>query len=64
MQSLHKGRDRQCRTHPKQAVYSELVKTAPSFYTDVGKKKGALHQNAEIASPSMMATHKKQGLQD
>ena len=42
VQSLRKGRDRQCRTHPIHAVSSELVKIALPFYTAVGLTKGAL----------------------
>jgi hypothetical protein len=42
VQSLRKGRDRQCRTHPKHAASSELVKIALPFYTAVGLTKSAL----------------------
>jgi hypothetical protein len=42
VQSLRKGRDRQCRTHPIHAVSSELVKIALPFYTAVGLTKGAM----------------------
>jgi hypothetical protein len=33
VQSLRKGRDRQCRTYPIHTVPSELVKIALSLYT-------------------------------
>jgi hypothetical protein len=56
VQSLHMGRDRQCRTHPKQAASSELVKIAPSICTDVGMKKGALHQSRKSLVPDMLST--------
>ena len=42
VQSLRKGRDRQCRTYPIHAVSSELVKIALPFYTAVGLTKSAL----------------------
>ena len=42
VQSLRKGRDRQCRTHPKRAASSELVKIAHPFYTAVSLTNGAV----------------------
>jgi len=43
VQSLRRGRDRQCRTYPIHAVSSGLVKIAPPYYTAVGLTKGALY---------------------
>ena len=42
VQSLRKGRGRQCRTYRIHAVSSGLVKIAPPLYTAVDMRKGAL----------------------
>jgi hypothetical protein len=42
VQSLRKGHDRQCRTHPIHTVSSELVKIALPFYPAVGLTKSGL----------------------
>jgi hypothetical protein len=50
VQSLHKGRDRQCRTNPIHAVSAGLVRIAHPLYTAEGMKKGAL-----LAAPVRMS---------
>jgi hypothetical protein len=48
VQSLRKGRDRQCGTYPIQAATAVLVKIALPFFTAVGMKKGALCRTREL----------------
>jgi hypothetical protein len=48
VQSLRKGRDRQCRTNPTHAVNAGLVRIAPLIYTAVGMKKCALRRTREL----------------
>src|ERR1700683_4021406 len=50
VQSLRKGRDRQCRTNPIHAVSSGLVKIAPPLSTVVGMRKGALGRTRDRRS--------------
>ena len=47
VQSLRKGRDRQCKTNPIHAMSSELVKIAPPFYIAGGFDKRRATQNAK-----------------
>jgi hypothetical protein len=63
VQSLRVGRDRQCRTHPKHAVFSELVKIALPFFTAVGLTKGGAVSNAKMTSLRMMALCKSREVQ-
>ncbi len=55
MQSLRKGRDRQCRTNPIDAVTAMLVRIAPPLYTGVGVKKGSLCRTRALPAILMMA---------
>ena len=55
VQSLWKGRDRQCKTHPKHATSAELVKIAHQFSTAVRFDEECAMPNARITSLRMMA---------
>jgi hypothetical protein len=55
VQSLRKGRDRQCKTHPKHATSAELVKIAHRFSTAVGFGKVCAMPNAKMTSLRTMA---------
>jgi hypothetical protein len=48
VQSLRKGRDRQCKTNPIHVSPSELVKIALPFYTAVGLTKSVLCRTREL----------------
>jgi hypothetical protein len=56
VQSLRKGRDRQCRTHPIHAAPSELVKIALPFYTAGGFDEKRATPNAKMTSLRMMVS--------
>jgi hypothetical protein len=55
VQSLRKGRDRQCRTYPIHAVSSELVKIALPFYSAGGFDEKRATANAKMTGLRMMA---------
>src|ERR1017187_3743593 len=55
VQSLRKGRDRQCRTYPTHAAPSELVKIALPFYAAGGFDARRAMPNAKMISLRMMA---------
>jgi hypothetical protein len=55
VQSLWKGRDRQCKTHPKHATSAELVKIAHQFSTAVRFDEECAMPNARITSLRMIA---------
>jgi len=55
VQSLSKGRDRQCKTNPIHAMSSELVKIAPPSYIAGGFDERRATPNAKMTSLRMMA---------
>jgi hypothetical protein len=59
VQSLRKGRDRQCRTYPIHAAPSELVKIALPFYTAGGFDEKRATPNAKMTSLWMMAPYRR-----
>ena len=63
MQPLRKGRDRQCKTHPKHVTSAELVKIAHQFSTAVRFDEECAMPNAKITSLRIMAPCKRRELQ-
>ena len=59
VQSLRKGRDRQCRTYPIHAVSSELVKIALPFYSAGGFDEKRATPNAKMTGLRMMAPYRR-----
>jgi hypothetical protein len=63
MQPLRKGRDRQCKTHPKHATFAKLVKIAHQFTTTVPFDEECAMPNTKMTSLKMMAPCKGRELQ-
>src|ERR1039458_7748808 len=63
VQSLRKGRDRQCKPHPKHPTSAELVKIAHQFSTAVRFDEECAMPNANMTSLRMMAPCKRRELQ-
>ena len=59
VQSLRKGRDRQCRTHPINAVSPELVKIALPFYSAGGFDENRATPNAKMTGLRMMVPRRR-----
>jgi hypothetical protein len=59
MQPLRKGRDRQCKTHPKHVTSAELVKSAHQFSTAVPFDEECAIPNAKMTSLRIMAPRRR-----
>jgi hypothetical protein len=63
VQSLRKGRDRQCKPHPTHPTSAELVKIAHQFSTAVRFDEECAMPDANMTSLRMMAPCKRRELQ-